>query len=177
MAKARKKLPFSEADLAGYRPRLWFQSCCGVDQKFWLLQLAPPAKDLWGLYGPWELVNPHTVQPTVNKQQDISLVVTRGVFLSVNPKTDFRSKNGFRVPFGKSKSGFLICWILFEKGFIRFEIRRIQIQINGLVIYAVPFTVDPNLFRWSSGISSWSIPIEAVEFPRCCHLPQNIWKH
>ena len=31
-----------------------------------------------------------------------------GVFLSVNPKTDFRSKNGFRVPFGKSKSGFLI---------------------------------------------------------------------
>ena len=32
----------------------------------------------------------------------------KGVFLSVNPKTDFRSKNGFRVPFGKSKSGFLI---------------------------------------------------------------------
>ena len=31
---------------------------------------------------------------------------TWGVFLSVNPKTDFRSKNGFRVPFGKSKSGF-----------------------------------------------------------------------
>ena len=31
-----------------------------------------------------------------------------GVFLSVNPKTDFRSNNGFRVPFGKSKSGFLI---------------------------------------------------------------------
>ena len=31
-----------------------------------------------------------------------------GVFLSVNPKTDFRCKNGFRVPFGKSKSGFLI---------------------------------------------------------------------
>ena len=31
----------------------------------------------------------------------------KGVFLSVNPKTDFRSKNGFRVPFGKSKSGFL----------------------------------------------------------------------
>ena len=34
--------------------------------------------------------------------------LTMGVFLSVNPKTDFRSKNGFRVPFGKSKSGFLI---------------------------------------------------------------------
>ena len=33
---------------------------------------------------------------------------TKGVFLSVNPKTDFRSKKGFRVPFGKSKSGFLI---------------------------------------------------------------------
>ena len=81
------------------------------------------------------------------------------------------------VPFGKSKSGFLIWWILFEKRFIGFEIRRIQIQINGLVIYAVPFTVDPKLVRWSSGISSWSIPIEAVEFPRCCHLPQNIWKH
>ena len=32
----------------------------------------------------------------------------KGVFLSVNPKTDFRSKNGFRVLFGKSKSGFLI---------------------------------------------------------------------
>ena len=101
----------------------------------------------------------------------------RGVFLSVNPKTDFRSKNGFRVPFDKSKSGFLIWWILFQKGFIGFEIRRIQIQINGLVIYAVPFTVDPKLVRWSSGISSWSIPIDAVEFPRCCHLPQNIWKH
>ena len=102
---------------------------------------------------------------------------TKGVFLSVNPKRDFRSMNGFRVPFGKSKSEFLIWWILFEKGFIGFEIRRIQIQINGLVIYAVPFTVDPKLVRWSSGISSWSIPIEAVEFPRCCHLPQNIWKH
>ena len=101
----------------------------------------------------------------------------KGVFLSVNPKTDFRSKNRFRVPFGKSKSGFLIWWILFEKGFIGFEIRRIQIQINGLVIYAVPFTVDPKLVRWSSGISIWSIPIEAVEFPRCCHLSQNIWKH
>ena len=36
------------------------------------------------------------------------VVTTKGVFLSVNPKTDFRSKNGFRVPFGKSKSGFLI---------------------------------------------------------------------
>ena len=101
----------------------------------------------------------------------------KGVFLSVNPETDFRSKNGFRVPFGKSKSGFLIWWILFEKGFIGFEIRRIQIQINGLVIYTVPFTVDPKLVRWSSGISSWSIFIEAVEFPRCCHLPQNIWTH
>ena len=100
-----------------------------------------------------------------------------GVFLSVNPKTDFRSKNGFRVPFGKSKSVFLIWWILFEKGFIGFEIRRIHIQINGLVIYAVPFTVDAKLVRWSSGISSWGIPIEAVEFPRCCHLSQNIWKH
>ena len=33
---------------------------------------------------------------------------SKGVFLSVNPKTDFRSKSGFRVPFGKSKSGFLI---------------------------------------------------------------------
>ena len=33
---------------------------------------------------------------------------SKGVFLSVNPKTDFRSKNEFRVPFGKSKSGFLI---------------------------------------------------------------------
>ena len=110
-------------------------------------------------------------------QQKLHNEDSKGVFLSVNPKTDFRSKNGFRVPFGKSKSGFLIWWILFEKGFTGFEIRRIQIQINGLVIYAVPFTVDPKLVRWSSGISSWSIPIEAVEFPRCCHLPQNIWKH
>ena len=99
------------------------------------------------------------------------------VFLSVNPKTGFKSCNGFRVPFGKSKSGFLMFWILFEKGFIEFEIRRIRIQINGLVIYAVPFTVDPKLVRWSSGIFSWSIPTEAVEFPRCFHLPQNIWKH
>ena len=92
----------------------------------------------------------------------LSFFVTKDVFLSVNPKTDFRSKNGFHVPFGKSKSGFLIWWILFEKGFIGFEIRRIQIQINGLVIYAAPFTVDPKLVRWSSGISSWSIPIEAL---------------
>ena len=107
----------------------------------------------------------------------ILILLIMGVFLSVNPKTDFRSKNGFRVPFGKSKSGFLIWWILFQKGFTGFEIRRIQIQINGLVIYAVPFTVDPKLARWASGISCWSIPIEAVEFPRCCHLPQNIWKH
>ena len=104
-------------------------------------------------------------------------LLNKGVFLSVNPKTDFRSKNRFRVPFGKSKSGFLIWWILFEKGFTGFEIRRIQIQISGLVIYAVPFTVDPKLVRWSSGISSWSIPTETVEFPRCGHLPQNIWKH
>ena len=36
------------------------------------------------------------------------IVNKKGVFLSVNPKTDFRSKNGFRVPFGKTKSGFLI---------------------------------------------------------------------
>ena len=64
------------------------------------------------------------------------------VFLSVNPKTGFKSCNGFCVPFGKSKSGFLMFWILFEKGFIEFEIRRIRIQINGLVIYAVPFTVQ-----------------------------------
>ena len=35
------------------------------------------------------------------------------------------------VPFGESKNGF----------------QRIQIQINGLVIYAVPFTVDPKLVR------------------------------
>ena len=35
-------------------------------------------------------------------EQDSSLRVCS------NPKTDFRSKNGFRVPFGKSKSGFLI---------------------------------------------------------------------
>ena len=33
---------------------------------------------------------------------------SNGVFLSVNPKMEFRSKNGFCVPFGKSKSGFLI---------------------------------------------------------------------
>ena len=38
----------------------------------------------------------------------LQLDVIMGVFLSVNPKTDFRSKNGFRVPFDKSKSGFLI---------------------------------------------------------------------
>ena len=38
----------------------------------------------------------------------ISRKEIQGVFLSVNPKTDFRSKNGFRVPFDKSKSGFLI---------------------------------------------------------------------
>ena len=74
------------------------------------------------------------------------------VFLSVNPKTGFKSLNGFRVPFGKSKSGFLIWWILFEKEFIEFEIRRIRIQINGLVIYAVPFIVDPKLVRWSRAV-------------------------
>ena len=51
------------------------------------------------------------------------------VFLSVNPKTGFKSCNGFCVPFGKSKSGFLMFWILFEKGFIEFEIRRIRIRI------------------------------------------------
>ena len=112
----------------------------------------------------------------VGKMKETIFSETLGVFLSVIPKTDFRSKNGFRVPFGKSKYGFLIWWILSEKEFIGFEIRRIQIQINGLVIYAVPFTVDPKLVRWSSGISRWSIPIEAVEFPRCCHLPENTWK-
>ena len=79
----------------------------------------------------------------------ILLMITHmGVFLSVNPKTDFRSWNGFRVPFGKSKSRFLIPWILYKKWFIGFEIRRIQIHINGLVIYAVPFTVDPKLVSW-----------------------------
>ena len=40
--------------------------------------------------------------------RDSPMVNLKGVFLSVNPKTDFKSKNGFRVPFGKSKSGFLI---------------------------------------------------------------------
>ena len=54
--------------------------------------------------------------------------------------------NGFRVSFGKSKFGFLIWWILFEKGFIGFEIRRIRIQINALVIYAclVPGCLYPS---------------------------------
>ena len=47
------------------------------------------------------------------------------MFLSVNPK---RISHSFRQ----------IWWILFEKGFIGFEIRRIQIQINGLLSYAVP---------------------------------------
>ena len=41
-------------------------------------------------------------------QQKLHNEDSNGVFLSVNPKTDFRSKNGFCVPFGKSKSGFLI---------------------------------------------------------------------
>ena len=87
-------------------------------------------------------------------QKRILDLKTDFAFLSANPNPDF--------------------W---QKGFTGFEIRRIQIQINGLVIYAVPFTVDPKLVRWSSGIFSWSIPTEAVEFPRCFHLPQNIWKH
>ena len=41
-------------------------------------------------------------------QRFMGKTVTVGVLLSVNPKTDFGSKNGFRVPFGRSKSGFLI---------------------------------------------------------------------
>ena len=41
-------------------------------------------------------------------QQKLHNEDSNGVFLSVNPKTDFRSKNGFHVPFGKSKSGCLI---------------------------------------------------------------------
>ena len=40
---------------------------------------------------------------------------------------------------------FLLKPLLFGKGFIGFEIRRIQIQISGLVICAVPFPVDPKL--------------------------------
>ena len=82
------------------------------------------------------------------------------VFLSVNPKTGFKSCNGFCVPFGKSKSGFLMFWILFEKGFIEFEIRRIRIQINGLVIYAVPFRVQAvaSMRQDESVASSWFWP-------------------
>ena len=87
------------------------------------------------------------IKPSGSGDENVFRLKTKGVFLSVNPKTDFRSKKGFRVPFGKSKSGFLIWRILFEKGFPGFEIRRIQIQISGLVIYAVPFTVDPKLVR------------------------------
>ena len=80
------------------------------------------------------------------------------------------SKSGFEIlkrisrSFRKSKFGFLIWWIHFEKGFTGFEIRGIRIQINGLVIYVVPFTVDSKLVRWSSGISSWSIPVELLPF-------------
>ena len=88
----------------------------------------------------------------------------------MNPKTDFRSKNGFRVPFGKGKSGFLIWWILFEKGFIGFEIRRIEIQVNGLVIYAVPFIVDPKLVRWSK----LAKPPFFVAYSRLCRHCRNL---
>ena len=60
---------------------------------------------------------------------------------------------------------FLIWWILFQKGFVGFEIwKLIQIQINRLVIYAVPFTVDSKLISWST------IPIE---FPCCCKTSEN----
>ena len=63
------------------------------------------------------------------------------------------------VPFGKSKSGFFICWIFFQKAFVGFEIRRIQIQINGLVIYRRSIYNGLQIIQLTSGISSW-IPLE-----------------
>ena len=62
------------------------------------------------LFSTSEIINKNRkkkINGTVRHQASF-LPVVKGVFLSVNPKTDFRSKNGFRVPFGKSKSGFLI---------------------------------------------------------------------
>ena len=88
---------------------------------------------------------------------DLPSVLYLGVFHSVNPKRILDLKTDFAFLFGKSRSGYLILWILFEKEFFGFEIRRIQIQLNGLVINAVPFTVNPELVRWSTSISSWSI--------------------
>ena len=82
----------------------------------------------------------------------------KGVFLSVN------SKIGFRVPFGKSKSGFLIWWILSEKGSIGFKIRRIQIQINGLVTSTVPFTVDSKLVRRYLPVALFPIEVFLYSF-------------
>ena len=78
-------------------------------------------------------------------------------FLSANPNVD-------------SSSGESL-------GFIGFEFQRIWIQINGLVIYAVPFTVNPKLVRWSSGISTWSIAPQSflVELP--LFALKHIWKH
>ena len=69
--------------------------------------------------------------------------ITQGVFLSANPNPDLGS----------------IRWILLQKRLIGFVIQRIQIQIYGLVIYAVPLTMHngSKLIRWFSGISSWSI--------------------
>ena len=88
---------------------------------------------------------------------DLSSVLYLSVFFSVNPKRILDLKTDFAFLFGKSRSGCLILWILFEKEFFGFEIGRVQIQLNGLVINAVPFTVNPKLVRWSTSISSWSI--------------------
>ena len=95
------------------------------------------------------------------------------VFLSVNPKTGFKSCNGFCVPFGKSKSGFLMFWILFEKGFIEFEIRRIRIQINGLVIYAVPFTVQDRSYHEARRVSCLVLILAFFFFEETSNLVPN----
>ena len=66
---------------------------------------------LYPLYSPWLLDIFHQRGKVIDSSpasKSSAPSETKGVFLSVNPKTDFRSKNGFRVPFGKSKSGFLI---------------------------------------------------------------------
>ena len=73
------------------------------------------------------------------------------------------SKHGFLIlkwifdPFGKSKSQFLILWILFQKGSVTFESQRIQLQINGLVIYIVPFTLDSKLVRWPGALQYFQL--------------------
>ena len=68
--------------------------------------------------------------------------LTKGVFISVNLKNwrILGLKKDFVFLSANANPGTLIRRILFEKGFTGFEIRRIKIQINGLVTYDVPFT-------------------------------------